>query len=372
MFEQIIIIVLVLILIVVIVTKTRHAVRYDFGPPPQPRIAAFLTGAEFDAIENGTRLARAELYDQYREFIRRAIDGNINERHAFDEAVFMATRANAMQQMEFDDELTIQPITIVPIVEPSINTPKAEVAGQKLELAKVQVSDPQNVHDSAVVKGLQQMYGRLRQIPAGHSDAIVAEIRDAVLTSAMTEQRKLDALRVIDRVESSPSRVISLGDTDYNVLLKVWERSKLPTNTSVANSMRNALVEALADCVEGEGAEPPIVCSNGRVARFLGSLTLLDTDPAMSAPQTSNQYRNDALDFAHNLLEKTLDKYAAGDAQHVLLARSYREVGKEIVVPDAIQAEFKKELESAVDTYISENKANLPSNIKMELMAGLT
>lgn len=362
-------------------------------PIVQHHLDNFLNNVEFRAQQQPQNEDNMHtLIETYRQAAQHAADEwqQTGQRAAFDQAVFLATRGEAAVnniQQRFD---TFVPFNVV-IVDDLDDVlavravPAGDLRGRavpptaeaKLQAAEVHVNDRQNVHDPAVNKDLSEIYDIMRKeqgeaaLSEMNRERVIAEIRNHILikgSDAGSAPKKQIALDTLEHMVNTPARVVSIGDTDQNILVRTWTRMNEPVNVANSTALKDMLIDNLADCQE----HGSMVCPNGRAGRILGSLVLLDANPRMSQVQTSNQYRNEALDFARITHENLVKKYAASsNADDQALAKS---LGGDSVASatDATKARFKAEYEKTIDNYIAEKKTNLPSTIKNDIMAALT
>lgn len=124
-------------------------------------------------------------------------------------------------------------------------------------------SDKHNVHDSGVIKSVAESYKKIKS--NNHEKA----------TDALIELRQLcesnkNALRVLDKIETSTTPITSLNDEkEIDVLLTVWNRIQTFDDKE---KIKQNLILNLADCIDNN----TLVCTNGRVARVMDTLNIID------------------------------------------------------------------------------------------------
>jgi hypothetical protein len=153
-------------------------------------------------------------------------------------------------------------------------------------------NDRQNVHDSSVVKDLNKTYEIIKDQNKPFNKAQVLDEIEMRLTN------NEPALRAFRRIKEG-GRVSTYDDTEDNILAQVWQRADHPANLLNAETMREMFIQSLADCVEND----TVVCTGGRSARILGSLTMLDYNPAVGKSLTSEAYKNQIYTEVQQLIE---------------------------------------------------------------------
>lgn len=205
-------------------------------------------------------------------------------------------------------------------------------------------NDPQNAHDHQVIIGLKEKYDRLLEL---HEDG--AEIED-LKKAGLTERELIDAkiMDSINEIYQYAVRTLNLenknkveevltaiargnivtsfdpnGVKESWILSLIWERINHPDNKEQCENMKEALMHQLIDCIQttqemlGDmvqliaplGDTPHVVCVNGRVARILSTLSLLDNDPILRKPELDErEISNLAFMKASSVLQKNLKR----------------------------------------------------------------
>jgi len=102
--------------------------------------------------------------------------------------------------------------------------------------------------------------------------------------------------------------ITNLNARENEILSDIWKRTSSTSNVDNRDNMRAALVDSLADCVEKgyNGAEYQ-VCASGRTGRVLSSMTLLDSDEAISQPiKTGEILRNEVFAKSYKIIQDSL------------------------------------------------------------------
>lgn len=237
--------------------------------------------------------------------------------------------------------------------------------------------DTQNVHDSAVNSNLRDTYdiilGDVNNILKFESTEFIHDYIDDMKDFDAT--KKKNAKKTLDRMMSSNSKISAANnDTENTVLYNVWNRANHSENIKNGNStnIKNAIVEALADCVEDDN----VVCSGGRSARIIASLATIDIDQTMGKVVTKQAYRNEVFKLATESLNREVQKDLKSSDSDVskyantFITEDWNEMddsGIAMVIKDS----FAARVMVPIDNYINANKKHLSDNIRDEVTLGL-
>lgn len=149
-------------------------------------------------------------------------------------------------------------------------------------------SDPQNVHDSNVNFQCDRKY---RQLLALNRD--IPDVPDEYITEQVAAHP--NARRVWERVSRNPAYIGRLNTTDYAILKEIWKRAQ--------NQQQQPIIDAMNSCVENDH----IICTGGRVNRFIDSLTSVDPNPIIAKPiVTTSILRREALAKSYKIIQSEL------------------------------------------------------------------
>jgi hypothetical protein len=193
----------------------------------------------------------------------------------------------------------------------------AAAADAYVELATQNTDDPQNVHDTGVLASQKAIIARLREdkSPLPSLDIVAEWLRhDGPHLSEGRPVLVEKALAAVDRARAG-ERVVALGATDAETLIRVYARANDPKNVDKREQMRQALFDSLVDCWEDGILTPSMVCVNGRASRYLGSLVLLDWDERNWEVKKLEQFKNDIFEKARQIIADVASRAAASDDQ---------------------------------------------------------
>jgi hypothetical protein len=166
--------------------------------------------------------------------------------------------------------------------------------------------------------------------------------------------------------------------TDVEALNLVWGRADDPRNAGRRLLMRQAVFDALVDCWERGGAadDPIMVCVDGRISRFLGSLAHLDHDERNWDIHRAVHYENELYGRVSNLIRLAAVEAAESDGAPLLqkVGRSYLAATPselQQVVEGGLDSETELEwltstrarVDREVDEYVAEVNGRIPGAI---------
>ncbi len=192
-------------------------------------------------------------------------------------------------------------------------------------------SDPQNVHDTTVNNELKDKYNRLRGLN-GNITVTLEDIFDSLQFHPSTDI----ITKVIDEMRTSYSYISKLNDNEINVLLHVYQRC----NTT---DMKSAFYDALVDSFDTNAGRP--VCPQGRVARILETLTLLDDDTMLREPiKTDDIVRKEFMSRAHKILEDSINSLSTEE----LVQYDNNDVSIDDKLRDTLDTELRNEYSDSI------------------------
>lgn len=255
-------------------------------------------------------------------------------------------------------------------------TNRVEYAENLLEGAKTHTSDSQNVHDSSVVRDLNNTLNKIKDsaLPGSKMDT-VREIEDFMQTRNSATSYQFDTREDSGSTKQDPNEIkgdkirnarqalaeikkdayLSAYDaTECEILKYVWDRTKLPENEDNSENMKRALVDELANCVSEHGG---LVCTGGRASRILGSLVLQDTDSTLGAAATLEQYKNEIFDECRKMIQSEVDYAKNNNTEHATAALSYSD--PKVAVREEEENKFKQHLKEQTDEILLKYKPKL-------------
>lgn len=182
-------------------------------------------------------------------------------------------------------------------------------------------SDSQNVHDSAMYTMLENQYSKTRSENMTLKNIQLHDYNEAVQWLKIRYAQNPDKLKKIEQALTVIGRNEPVGciphTNEKDILTTVWQRTHDPSNKENAVSMREALADAVADCVEGNST----VCMSGRTKKVWQALARLDKDPENGVLKSKEAIRNEIYQKAAKVVDDFIGDN--GSASEVL-KESYR------------------------------------------------
>lgn len=173
--------------------------------------------------------------------------------------------------------------------------------------AQRHTNDRENSHDTNVVKSIQHIVHALkenvvrkyniasiRKYITDHGDDLSRDTRTGRPRILLVSDYVIPFLNRLELGE----KIMSIDMSDMEVALLVWNRSYHPKNKLVGEQMRQAFFDAAVDAWKPGISGKTLVCVQGRIARLLGSLTLLDFDKRTWSIERNEDVRNELLNAA--------------------------------------------------------------------------
>ncbi len=235
-----------------------------------------------------------------------------------------------------------------------------------LESIQKHANDPQNVHDTQIVKSLSIKYKRLMELHNAYNKDAYREISEAGIPPAEFKVAKINrcmdefreyardyissglrngnfkqdiANEIIKKISAVMKEILKaraiVSLTSNNEIVRedwifaiIWEHINTTSNTEIQGNLRESFISQIIDCAQKNnnraafmalqllGLIPPdmvgdyaVVCINGRVGRMLSSMTLIDSDPILGAPEKDEaEIANEIYTKVFKLLEDELNK----------------------------------------------------------------
>jgi len=183
--------------------------------------------------------------------------------------------------------------------------------------------DTQSVHDSHVAQSIRDSFHTIKQHntnefgPLTH-DVVNRAVRDIRTTfdslSDHIHQEKTGGKKrskSTGKIRTGYDRVLKMATegfkvydvgTEQEVITEIWRRISSSDNTQNKESLQQALYESMDDCIENGN----LVCTQGRVAQMLQSMSHLDVDKNVGSMNTTEALRNDVYKNASDILNNNI------------------------------------------------------------------
>jgi hypothetical protein len=225
---------------------------------------------------------------------------------------------------------------------------KKEAAEKVLTSAIHHTSDPQNVHDSQIIRDLKLTLEKLP--PAGDTTVTIDAARKFINDEWDEPEFKWKATTALVTIGRGEF-ITTFASREDEIFDRVWRRCNEDGNKSSALLLKGAVARALADCVTSEpGAPLNTVCINGRCSRIIGSLALLDYDPTVGGALSFEEYKNQILHETAEIIDEVIADLKTSDNKSLAAAAIVYETGGDIdeanekIIKDKIKKEIDRNL----------------------------
>lgn len=282
--------------------------------------------------------ARTMTMNFARNLVVHAINPRVPTEAADDDLYMLVQLAGHFPQIMTAPQITHQTIDRVIAAAPT----RAKAAEDITEHFAAVNSDSQNVHDSTFNKMMNESIDKLLECRRVSPEAAIKEARIAAMSSA----NSTNAAKALDVI----AKGLPYGKHREDVIFAaVWSRIHSASDDK-KDTIREAVVAALGDCVErGE-----VVCTSGRVARIVESLTLVD-DIVDGGAATSDMYKNQIFGEVRDLMRYAP---AISDSPNIkLVAAAYDDPSIE-TTPEA-EDEYRAFMTAKIDEHLEQYKNKL-------------
>jgi hypothetical protein len=209
-------------------------------------------------------------------------------------------------------------------------------------------SDSQNVHDKTMYDILHEQYNLVRAENMNIKNLGLHDYKEAVtwirtrFIGDPTNTKKVDMVIRLLNQNASVSNIPNTREQD--ILVVVWQRSYHPKNKDNASEIKEAIANAILDCVEGES----VVCPTGRTMKIWQSLSRLDFNPDIGVFKTKQSIRNEIYERCAKIIDDYVGKH--GTASDIL-KKSYLSGEDNEQVKELVET-IKNQIDSIRTEYI--------------------
>lgn len=251
----------------------------------------------------------------FEQALGQIIEGRVDTR----EAPFILNRIDDFRDAFVDfidvDELPVQRAMmaqfenqqrqISQIKSKKIDVPRDDPAfKQKVMLSRQSwQSDSQNVHDAAIYEELRTQVKKVAEENQKIPNIKLHDYNEAVNWLRVRYKNEPAKLKDIEKVIATlnnnyPVGTIS-GINEKDVITAVWQRSYDPANKNNATQIREAMGDAVLDCVE----RGHVVCISGRTSKVWQALARVDKDEEAGVLKTKQAIINEIYQKAAKVVD---------------------------------------------------------------------
>lgn len=302
----------------------------------------------------------------FTEALNQIIEGQVDVR----EAPFILNRIEDFHDRFVDivdvDDLPIQRALMVyfnnqqnqlndvvlhkPIVE--VNNDDPEFKQKTLLSRQDWQSDSQNVHDSAIYAELKEQVLKVMVDNKKIKDIQLHGYDEAVNWLRVRYKNDTDKLNDVNKaimVINNNYHLDSMRNMyEKDILTAVWQRTFDPDNKDKAQQIREAMGDAVLDCVE----RGHVVCMSGRTSKVWQALARLDKDEEVGILKTKQALRNEIYQKAAKVVD---DFVGENGSASQALKESYNKSENTEQVKELIEC-----MKTKIDNLYLEYKLYLP------------
>ncbi len=164
-------------------------------------------------------------------------------------------------------------------------------------------SDSQNVHDAAIYEELKTQVNKVMNDNKHIKDIQLHGYDEAVNWLRVRYKNDPEKRDAVDRVISTINNDYPVGTIpnvrEKDILTSVWQRTFDPDNAKNAPQIREAMGDAVLDCVE----RGHVVCVSGRTSKVWQALARLDKDEEVGVLKTKQAIRNEIYQKAAKVVD---------------------------------------------------------------------
>lgn len=217
-------------------------------------------------------------------------------------------------------------------------------------------SQTQNVHDSSVVKDLNETFQKIRA-----TEDISVDVQQTIIDIEHYAKELRDDEKIsqdkYEKFQKAMTHIlhdtflISYNTSECHILKCVWDRTNIPENKKNSKIMKEAIIDEIANCVENKS----VVCPGGRAGRLLGSLVTQDVDESLGAANTFEEYKNEIFQKCKNIIDEAVEEAkSSSDPELKKIGNSYDD--PEIETDPRVEHKFKQTIKFKMDRIIDQYK----------------
>jgi hypothetical protein len=231
--------------------------------------------------------------------------------------------------------------------KPKINDDDPDFT-QKVILSRQEwQSDSQNVHDSALLDGLRAQFLRVRDENVDINNVRLHDYKEAVNWLRLRYKDDAEKLSKINKVITflnNNYKVSSDPDIyEQDILTTVWQRAYDIGNQANFNEIRDAIGDAVLDCVEGDH----VVCMSGRTSKIWQALARVDKAADVGVLKSKQALRNEIYELSAKIVD---DHVGTNGTASEALKEAYRRNENTEQVKEITEA-MKKQIDDLRNNY---------------------
>lgn len=243
--------------------------------------------------------------------------------------LFRANRDMTITNDDYNDTAAVLAAITPDISSTNVNSP--------------QYDDPHNTHNSQVLSTIAHSIKKLKeqtQIKRDKAQSI-NDIREYLRTLPDNDKRR-DALKSLNRIESSVIPLSFCDMKDSDALTLVWNRMNSETHKDNVKTLRENLFDELASMQEHNKT----VCPTGRLTRIIDTLNVVDPEVSIKPTYAIN---SEMMTKASHVRDKMLEAKPEPEREKLCAGTSPDQDAFQEALKETIRGELQKDY---VDTNI--------------------
>lgn len=287
------------------ITRMQPIDRYRLG------VVQLVHAHDYDAAEREFQTVVNDIIDARADAGAHTMPDDIHDITAA-EAIYITDRLQDFQELYMED-IDIDGIDVIVAmlhdemfankekkVRPHeiIREDDPEKAQKKILAEQYWTSDPQNVHDTTLMKEFSDQFKKVRSENS-------TEPNLASHTYTEVKSYMFDRVKSLTKETSKVHKLFGVLDHNYpaffdsaigeqEIITTIWQRIHCSGNVSNRDALKTALLDAICDCVEGG----IVVCTTGRPMKLWQSLAMLDKDRDVGIVANKQIIRNEIIEYA--------------------------------------------------------------------------
>jgi len=211
------------------------------------------------------------------------------------------------------------------------------------------VSDSQNVHDSSISNDLKNQYIKVAKENNNIPNIATKDyesVKNWLLIRFQDEADKLHNVNEVLKFIDNNYKVYDWNIKEQDIIVCVWQRCHDPGNKDNFSLLREALANAVLDCIEGCN----VVCLTGRITKVWQALATIDKDAEIGILKSKQSIKNEIYERCAKIVNDYIgDEGSVSD----LLRESYIK-GEDTEQVKELKEHLKQEIDKLKEVYIDD------------------
>jgi hypothetical protein len=289
-------------------TEAKHVIENARRIPVIDTMNRYRLGTTYLIHANQPALAEQEFKRVRQDIFDGALHNN--------EALYIVDRLNDFRDLFIEDIEMEDDIDILLFLHDNIRNdtekkkkevkidPNDPEKTQKLILAEQYwISDPQNVHDSAISNLVKEQFQKIKLENDSRPELAPRTYEEAKKYALANSKDRQQVVRsVFDVFDHGYSSPIDSSMKENEYVETIWKRIHDRGNEKRIDELKDAFVDAICDCVEKDN----VVCAGGRAMKLWQTFEFLDKDETIGKARSKQMIRNEIIEQAARIVDVEL------------------------------------------------------------------